>query len=153
MKKITLLLALMLMLTACSNLTATNLMVGIKRNDTASIVIDGLHENSVDKVTEIAGFSLDIFKKIYGNENTLISPLSIVSALAMTANGAENETLSQMEEFFGSDIAGLNKFLYAYRLYLPNADKYKVSLAKSILFRDIENLTVEKEFLQTNKDY
>lgn len=63
MKKITLLLALMLMLTACSNLTATNLMAGIKRNDTASIVIDGLHENSVDKVTEIAGFSLDIFKK------------------------------------------------------------------------------------------
>jgi serine protease inhibitor len=153
-KKITLLLALMLMLTACSNLTATNLMAGIKRNDTASIVIDGLHENSVDKVTEIAGFSLDIFKKIYGNENTLISPLSIVSALAMTANGAENETLSQMEEFFGSDIAGLNKFLYAYRLYLPNADKYKVSLANSIWFRDIENLTVEKEFLQkTNKDY
>lgn len=153
MKKITFLLVLLLTLTACSNLTATNLMAGIKKNDTAPIVIDGLHENSVDKVTEIAGFSLDIFKKIYGNENTLISPLSIVSALAMTANGAENETLSQMEEFFGSDIAGLNEFLYAYRLYLPNADKYKVSLANSIWFRDIENLTVEKEFLQTNKDY
>ena len=153
MKKITLLLALMLTLTACSNLTATNLMAGIKRNDTAPIVIDGSHENSVDKVTKIAGFSLDIFKKIYGNENILTSPLSIVSALAMTANGADNETLSQMEEFFGSDIDGLNEFLYAYRLYLPTADKYKVSLANSIWFKDKESLTIEKEFLQTNKDY
>ncbi|HEY8499736.1 MAG TPA: serpin family protein [Clostridia bacterium] len=153
MKKITFLLALMLTLTACSNLTATNLMAGIKKNDTAPIVIDGLHENSVDKVTEITGFSLDIFKKIYGNENILISPLSIVSALAMTANGAENETLSQMEEFFRSDIDGLNEFLHAYRLYLPTADKYKVSLANSIWFKDKESLTIEKKFLQTNKDY
>ncbi len=153
MKKITLLLALLLTLTACSNLTATNLMAGIKRNDITPTVIDGTHENSVDKVSETAGFSLDIFKKIYGNENILISPLSIVSALAMTANGAENETLSQMEEFFGSDIDGLNEFLYAYRLFLPTADKYKVSLANSIWFRNKESLTIEKEFLQTNKDY
>ncbi|HZJ75864.1 MAG TPA: serpin family protein, partial [Clostridia bacterium] len=106
-----------------------------------------------DKPTEITDFSLNIFKKISGSENALISPLSIISALSMTANGAEKETLSQMEEAFGADIDSLNEYLYAYKFYLPNADKYKVSLANSIWFNEIESLRVEKEFLQTNKDY
>ena len=35
------------------------------------------------------------------DENVLISPLSVILALGMTANGAGGETLSQMEEVFG----------------------------------------------------
>lgn len=154
MKKIALLLAMLLVLTACNNnikLTAVNLMAGINSNDIAP---DSLDDSGTDeKIEDIADFSVDILERIVESENTLISPLSIVSALAMTANGAENETLSQMEEFFGSEIDDLNEFLHAYRLYLPTADKYKVSLANSIWFKDSESLTVEKEFLQTNKDY
>ncbi len=156
MKKITLLLVLLLTLTACNsntNITAKNLMAGVNRNDITPIVINNPQESSVDKATEITNFSLNIFKKILESENTLISPLSIISALSMTANGAEKETLSQMEEVFGADIDGLNQYLYAYKFYLPTADKYKVSLANSIWFKDIESLTVEKEFLQINKDY
>ncbi len=156
MKKITILLALLLTLTACNgtaNVTATNLMAGVNRNTITPIVIDDLQENDADKTTEITDFSLDIFGKIYEGENTLISPLSIISALSMTANGAEKETLSQMEEVFGADISSLNEYLYAYKSYLPTADKYKVSLANSIWFKDTESLTVEKEFLQINKDY
>jgi len=103
MKKIALLLALLLTLTACNsstNLTATNLMAGVNRNDIAPIAVDKLQENSADKTTEIVDFSLDIFGKIQEDQNTLISPLSIISALSMTANGAEKETLAQMEEAF-----------------------------------------------------
>lgn len=135
MKKIALLIVsiivFMITLAACSgniNLTAVNLMIGIKRNDTAPVAINDLKESSAGKVENIADFSVDILKKIVESENTLISPLSIVSALAMTANGAEKETLSQMEEFFGSDIDDLNEFLYAYKSYLPTSDKYRVSL-------------------------
>ncbi len=156
MKKIIVFLVLLLTLTACegiTNVTATNLMAGVNRNDIAPIVIDNSRESGVDKITEIADFSLDIFGKIHEGENTLISPLSIISALSMTANGADKETLSQMEEAFGADIGSLNEYLYAYKSYLPTADKYKVSLANSIWFKDTESLTVEKEFLQTNKDY
>jgi serpin B len=156
MKKITVLLVLLLTLTACSkntNLTATNLMADVNRHDIAPIDIDSLKESSSDKTTEIADFSLNIFKKIYEGENTLISPLSIISALSMTANGAEKETLSQMEKVFGADVHSLNEYLYAYQSYLPTADQYKVSLANSIWFKDTESLTVEKEFLQTNKNY
>ncbi|MBR6807137.1 MAG: serine protease, partial [Clostridia bacterium] len=34
-------------------------------------------------------------------KNTLISPLSVLCALAMTANGAEEETLQQIETVLG----------------------------------------------------
>ncbi len=156
MKKITLLLALLLTLTACNknaNLTATNLMAGVNKNDITPIVIDRAPKSSADKTAEIADLSLAILKKIHKGENTLISPLSIISALAMTANGAEKETLSQMEGVFGADIGSLNEYLYAFQSYLPTAGKYKVSLANSIWFKDKKSLTVEKEFLQTNKDY
>ena len=139
MKKVTILLALLLALTACNgtaNLTATNLMAGVSRNAIAPIVIDNPQESNADKTTEITDFSLDIFGKIYEGENTLISPLSIIAALSMMANGAEGETLSQMEEAFGADIGSLNEYLYAYKSYLPTADKYKVSLANSIWFNE-----------------
>ena len=128
-------------------------MADVNRNDITPIVIDNSQGSSADKAKEITNFSLNIFKKIHENENALISPLSIISALSMTANGAEKETLSQMEEVFGVDIDGLNKYLYAYKFYLPTANKYKVGLANSIWFKDIKSLTIEKEFLQTNKDY
>lgn len=158
MKKIILpfVLVMALALTACNsntNLTATNLMAEVHRNNIAPIAINNPQKSDVDKTTEITDFSLDIFEKINEGENTLISPLSIIMALSMTANGAKQETLSQMEEVFGADIGSLNEYLYAYKSHLPTADKYKVSLANSIWFKDKEGFEVEKEFLQTNKDY
>ncbi len=155
MKKITILLALLLTLTACNsntNLTAKNLMAGVNRNDITPIVIDNLQESSVGKATEITDFSLNIFKKILKSENTLISPLSIISALSMAANGAEKETLFQMEEVLGADIDSLNAYLYAYNSYLPTADKNKVSLANSIWFKDTESLTIMPLFMGVLND-
>lgn len=156
MKKMILLLVLLLMVTACSggaSLTAENLMKGVNARELASSLIGNQQQNSADKTTEIVDFSLDIYKKIQEEENTLISPLSIIFAMAMTANGAEKNTLSQMEEVFGTDIGSLNEYLYAYQADLPTSDKYKVSLANSIWFKDTENLMIEEGFLQTNKDY
>lgn len=156
MKKIILLLAALLTLTACSNrgkIAATNLMAGINKNNITPIAIDSQQEDDADKRVEITEFALDIFKKVYEEDNTLISPLSILSALSMTANGANNETLSQMEKVFGADISSLNEYLYAFQSYLPTADKYKVSLANSIWIKDKESFTVEEDFLQINKDY
>ena len=41
-------------------------------------------------------FSLELFKMNLLCQNTLISPVSVLSALGMTANGARETTLSQM---------------------------------------------------------
>ena len=36
---------------------------------------------------------------------------------------------------------------------LPEEEKYKLSLANSIWFKDTDTFTVNKDFLQTNADY
>jgi len=85
-------------------------------------------------------------------KNTLISPLSVIYALAMTANGAKGETLRQMEQVLGACSDQLNGYLKAHSLSLENAEG-KLKLANSIWFTDHERFTVEQPFLQTVKDY
>ena len=82
--------------------------------------------------------------------------LSVMYALAMTANGAEGETLAQMEKVLGKEIPldELNEYLHYYAENLPHVEKSKFKMANSIWFRDDENkLKVEKDFLQKNADY
>lgn len=79
-------------------------------------------------------------------KNTLISPLSVLSALAMTANGAKEDTLSQMESVLGMKTEELNQYLYSYINALPQGEKYKLNLANSIWFTDDERFTVKKDF-------
>lgn len=85
-------------------------------------------------------------------ENTLVSPLSVLSALAMTANGAEGETLAQMEAVLGLPAEELNCFFYSFRKLLEDKDDNILSLANGIWFNEDPSLTVEEAFLQTNGD-
>lgn len=87
------------------------------------------------------------------SENVLISPLSVMMALGMTANGAGEETLSQMEEAFGISKGELNVFLRDYRWALPDGEKYKLSLANALWLTADERFFAEQDFLQTNADY
>ena len=99
-------------------------------------------------------FSLRLFQNcLQDGENTLVSPLSVLSALGMTANGAGGNTLAQMEETFGLTTEEMNRYLYAYARSLPQGEKYKLSLANAIWFRDREGLSFEEDFLQTNADW
>ena len=102
----------------------------------------------------VTDFALRLFRESEtSGENTLISPLSVLCALAMTANGAQEETLSQMEAVLGMSVEELNLYLYSYMKNLPQGNKYKLSLANSIWFTDDERFKVNQEFLQTNADY
>ena len=83
----------------------------------------------------------------------MISPLSVLSALAMTANGAKEDTLSQMESVLGMKTEELNQYLYSYMKALPQGEMYKLNLANSIWFIDDERFTVKEGFLQINKDF
>lgn len=96
-------------------------------------------------------FAVRLFQKSLESEkNTLISPLSVINALAMTANGAKGETLSQMEQVFGADISSLNEYLHNYNTSLPSAEKYRLHIANSIWLKDKEGFAVEESFLQAN---
>jgi len=142
--------------TACAapiSKNSSNLMDNIQKNDLAPIDISDTSEQQLSRKEEITDFSLKLFKENFEDKNILISPISIVSALGMVANGANDNTLSEMEEVLNSDIQGLNDYLKAYTTYLPSSEKYKVSLANSIWFKDDEGLNVNRDFLQINKDY
>jgi serpin B len=129
---------------------AADLMEGVSPNQ-----VDGKPADSAF-TQSMANFSLELFKKsVTEKENSLISPLSVMLALAMTANGADGETLAQMEALLGGGIplAALNEYLYSYVKNLPSEEKAKLGIANSIWFRDCSGLQVKQDFLQANADY
>ena len=105
--------------------------------------------------SKAADFAIRLFKanRTEEGENLLISPLSVLYALAMTANGAEKNTLAQMEEVLGMSRDELNSFILSYSKCLPQADEYKLKLANSIWFTDHQRFTVNNDFLQKVADY
>lgn len=87
--------------------------------------------------------------------NLLVSPYSVMQALAMTANGADGETRTQMEDVLGGmPMDALNPYLYSMRMHQPNEEHCRLITANSIWMRDdAERIQVKPDFLQTNADY
>ena len=140
--------AVALGMTACSKVSANDLM-----KDVPAKAVDVLPDMDAGAAAA-ADFGVRLFKtSMEEGKNTLISPLSVLYALAMTANGAEGETLTQMEKVLGMDVDNLNSYMLAYLDLLPETKDYKMSLANSIWFKDDPNFIVEQSFLQTNADY
>ena len=74
-------------------------MEGITAKTVSGKAADEAFKNST------ADFAIKLFQQTRdGNKNSLISPLSVMLALSMTANGAKGETLAQMEALLGGDI-------------------------------------------------
>ena len=143
-----LVLAFSLGLTACSQGSSEDLM-----KDVPAKAVDVLPDMDAGAAAA-ADFGVRLFQtSMEEGENTLISPLSVLYALAMTANGADGETLAQMEQVLGMDVDNLNSYMLAYLDLLPESKDYKMSLANSIWFKDDPDFIVEQSFLQTNADY
>lgn len=141
-------------LTGCSSkVKAADLMEKINPNKVVTLPVDD------EFVRWQTGLGVDLFRESYlmkETPNVLVSPLSIVLALSMTANGAAGITRDEMEAVLGGNISidELNRYLYTYVDSLPSHDDYKVKIANSIWLRDDEErLTVKEAFLQANADY
>ena len=140
--------ALFFSMTACSKVSANDLM-----KDVPAKAVDVLPDMDAGAAAA-TDFGVRLFQtSMEEGKNTLISPLSVLYALAMTANGADGETLAQMQQVLGMDSDDLNCYMLAYMDLLPEAEEYKMSLANSIWFKDDPNFTVNESFLQTNADY
>lgn len=137
-------------MSGCTHISADNLSEGVLPGEVTGKKTDPTFEESS------ADFALKLFRATArGEENALVSPLSVMLALAMTANGAKGETKAQMEALLGGgmDIEDLNGYLYTYMKSLPSSEKAKLALANSVWFRDTESLDVRAAFLQKNADY
>jgi len=147
-------LAVVLVLSSCS---ASSQMSAKTLNLMANITAAPLTDAAVtdEFITASADMSLELFKNALDREkNSLISPTSVLLALAMTANGADGETLAQMEATLGGlSIDKLNEYLYAYVKGLSNEEKAKLAIANSIWIKDDDNFKVLDSFLQTNANY
>lgn len=139
----------MLLLTGCvPKVEAKDLMQDVK-----SRAVSGVEDLTTNNEM-VTDFAIRLFQKgLKEGENTSVSPLSILSALAMTANGANGETRTQMETAFGVSIEELNRYLYSYTKALPQGEDYQLKLANSIWFTADERFSVTQDFLQQNADY
>ena len=139
-----LLCSILLNMTGCAmKVRATDLMDGVaprKMNES----VDLLGKNA-----DVTDFTIRLFKSTSeGEQNTLISPLSVLCALAMTVNGAQGETREQMEAVLGMSAEELNSYLYSYMNTLPQNKKYRLHLANSVWFAENRNFSVNQQFLQ-----
>lgn len=130
------------------NISATDLMAGVEAD---TVTTDPTSETFGPGFTTL---SADIFKNTYTDqENILISPLSIVLALAMCENGAANNTLVQMEKLLlDMPVSRLNNDL---KNYLDSLDDETIlQISNSIWIRDDQDrITINPEFLKTNASY
>nr|WP_326171754.1 serpin family protein [uncultured Oscillibacter sp.] len=116
------------------------------------------HTPGLQPITEaqagtLTAFSLELLRENWTGNNVLVSPLSVLSALGMTANGAGGETLAQMESVLGLPLEELNETLASWTAALPQEKDCRVDLANSLWLRDDENFTASQDFLQTVTDW
>ena len=121
-----------------SNLTATELTAGTHPASAASI--------EVSEGTDTYDFALDLLSENAGEKNALVSPLSVLSALALAENGADGETLAQMEQATNMEADELTDLLQAYGALSSDGP---LSVANSVWLRDSDDLTVKDDFLAT----
>lgn len=137
-------------LTGCSGkVKAADLMEGITKQEGVQTAV-----HSKEYAPVLADFAIRLFKNCYSNgDNQLISPLSVIMALGMTANGAAGETLSQFEKTFGVPIDALNQYLSNYmEKVMAGGEKSILKLANSIWFADRSN-NISQVFLQKNANF
>lgn len=152
----TLLLTLLLQLCACSREAAettptfasTHLgTVDLMSNYTPQTV--NLQNPSDESAVIAASFAVRLLQNTYEGETCILSPYSVYLALAMAANGADGETLEQMQSVLGLPCDELN----AYASYLLQNAGDEVKSADSVWYRHMDGFTVNADFLQTNADY
>ena len=125
----------------------------------AQCLTDGITAQTIDTRTDLTDdssavmdFAAALLRQTAGKEGVLLSPVSLLYALGMTANGASGETLAQLEQVTGMDRDTLNDYLYTYRMSLPeNTKKCKLSLADSLWVRD--GFRMEDGFLDACVNY
>ncbi|MBQ8259881.1 MAG: serpin family protein [Clostridia bacterium] len=100
-----------------------------------------------------ANFAFELLKESnkagYEGDSLLVSPLSVMLALSMTANGAEGETLKQFEKVLGGkmDIDSLNAQLFNYTSTLTSTEKAKFNLANAVWLTSDPSFSVNRHFI------
>lgn len=112
-------------------------------------VPDGFKDAYVD-------FSFDLLADVFSEDtNYLLSPLSIETALCMTALGSANDTKTEIEKNLMHNISveDFSKRLAAYTYSLTREKNSGVHSANSIWIKDTDAIQVQEDFLEKNSKY
>ncbi len=105
------------------------------------------------KASDYSDFAVNLLKSCYDNEgNTLVSPLSVVMALAMASEGAEGNTLKELEDAIGMDMDSLRAFAYSYMSEKVKSEKLSVSNSVWVN-KKLQDFYVNEDFIKTNEDF
>lgn len=104
-------------------------------------------------------FAIELLKNaaiddIRSGKNAVISPESVMYALALTENGAGGDTLAEFEKLLGGDLKteDINKALNQLMTSAMSDEYVKFNIANSIWVRDDESrINLKKEFAEINK--
>ena len=106
-----------------------------------------------------ADFSLELFQRCVAakgkNANVTIAPMSVMNALAVTANGADGKTATQMRKVLGdgASMTRINKNMRWYNGKLKSYSKAKLRNANAIWYHNDGSLKVNKAFVSKAKKY
>ncbi|SMC48590.1 serpin family protein [Papillibacter cinnamivorans] len=138
--------------TGCIQAKAADLTAGYTAN---SVNTEGaLTDEALDS---LRSFSMELFRQslVSGEENTLVSPTSVLLALALTANGASGDMLKEFEAVLGQEGLSLTQIDLACKAlmeqYGDTGGSTVLRIANSIWYD--EGFAAEKAFLQTDADY
>lgn len=134
-------------------ITAVNRLVGLKREEVADRKVDDAFQRAY------YDFAVKLFQDsnaIKNANNHCFSPLSVMLALSMAANGADGQTLTEMEALLGGGLSvdELNATLRTWVTAMMQRE-YSISTlnaANSIWVRE-GVFNVNPTFLQTNANY
>lgn len=92
-------------------------------------------------IGEAANFAVRLFQETReSGKNALISPLSVLTALAMLENGTAGNTRTQMESVLCNLPAEtLNRYLAAYIRALPSGERAALSLSNAVWLRETKS--------------
>ena len=125
--------------------------------------VPAVNTNEYDKdfVSAVNGFSVELFKNsvkddLASGKNTLISPESVAFALGMTQNGADGNTLKQMQDVLYKGVSQdtFNKNMNALMTEANNQsdEKAKIKIANSVWVKDSKDITLTEQFAKTCKE-
>ena len=112
-----------------------------------------------EELNALSNASLNVFYNTIesgeNGENVLISPASLAFAMAITENGANGETLEQMEQYVngGISIEDMNALLNYTSYKLNNAEEVEWGVANSLWFNDNGECEIENDFLKKAIEY
>ncbi len=120
-------------------------------SDPKPVALDTTGINASDFYVNQRIFATNLLRGVQAQqpgENVLLSPLSVMLALTLTATGAKGETRAQMEQLLGtSDAEALLQRLSDHVRKLPSDDCARTTVADSLWLRDDDGLVTSEDFL------